>query len=386
MASDTELLSAAVELGAAFRERSDEIEDARRIPEDVSRSMAEAGFYRMGIPRAVGGLETSPRTSSEVFETLAMGDASCAWVAFIAMTSGTALAAIPQTAARELLRDPLALLTGVFAPTGRAERVQGGFRVSGQWKWGSGSQNARWILGGCTLADQGAPMLDGAGRPRFTMAILPADEVEFVDTWRVSGLCGTGSLDYRAEEVFVPEERVVGFVAEGRPPVTPLYAFPNFTLLALGIGAVCMGIARAAIDDLVQVATSKGRVGSKKTIAEHPLAQAQLARAEADLRSARRLFYGTLDEVWEVALSGEPVGTAQRADLRLATSHAVAKSVSVVSAMYDLGGGASVYKTSRLQRSFRDIHVAKSHIMVAPSTFETVGRVLFGLDVQAASL
>jgi len=386
MSEDPALIETAAELGSEFRERSDEIEAARRIPEDVSRRMAEAGFYRMGIPRSVGGLETPPAVSSEVFESLAQGDASCAWVAFIGTTSGTSLSAMPEATARELVRDPRTLISGVFAPTGRAEKVAGGFRVSGRWQWGSGSQNARWILGGCMLTQQGEPMLDRNGRPRSTMLVMPASELAFIDTWHVAGLCGTGSLDYEARDVFVPEDRAIGYVQQGRPPVTPLYSFPTFTFLALGIGAVCMGIARASIDELLQLAASKKRMGSSRTIAEQQFAQIKLAQAEADLRSARQLFYATLDEAWQSALSRAEVGTEQRRDLRLATINAVTKSVGVVGEMYELGGGSSVYHSSRLQRQFRDVNVARSHIMVSRSVLAVIGGSLFGLDHNVSLL
>ena len=385
--SDTDpLLDLAAELAEAFRERSDEIEAARRIPADVSLRMADAGFYRMGAPQSIGGLETAPATSSEVFEILARGDASCAWVAFIGMTSSTALAALPASSAQAILADPQTLVTGVFAPTGAAERCDGGFRVSGRWQWGSGSQNAQWVLGGCQLLEAGEPMRDAKGRPRSTMVLMPTSEIRFDDTWHTSGLCGSGSLDYEADDVFVPDDRVVGFCREGLPPLTPLSAFPNFSLLALGIGAVCMGIARAAIDDLVELATAKARTGSRKTIAERSASQAALAQAEADLRSARQLFYATLDEAWNRANAGEAIDLPQRRDLRLATTNAVMRSVGVVDAMVALAGGTAVYRSSRLQRQFRDIHVAKSHIMVAPSTLEVIGASLFGIDANFSML
>ena len=387
MSEDAQLLEAATRLGLAFRERSDEIETARRIPPDVSQQMADAGFYRMGAPRSVGGLETPPGVSSEVFERLAQHDASCAWVAFIGMTSSSALASLPASSAQAILADPATLVTGVFAPTGQAMRTSGGFRVSGRWQWGSGSQNAQWVLGGCRLLlDDGEAMTDGRGRPRQTMVLMPASEIGFEDTWHTSGLCGSGSLDYVADDVFVPDDRVVGFCQDGLPARTPLSAFPNFSLLALGIGAVSMGIARAAIDDLVALATTKARTGSRKTIAERAASQTALAQAEADLRSARRLFYGTLEEAWRRATANQGIDVGQRRDLRLATTNAVMRSVGVVEAMYDLGGGAAVYRSSRLQRQFRDIHVAKSHIMVAPSTLEVIGASLFGLEGSYAML
>ncbi len=383
---EADVLSAAEQLRGIIYEHADQIESERRIPPDISRQMAEAGFYRMGVPGSIGGAELPPAISSVVFESLARGDASCAWVAFIGATSGTALASIPEAAAAEIFSREDMLITGVFAPTGRARRVDGGFRVSGRWQWGSGSQNADWVLAGCMLYDGEEPMLDGEGRPRSHMMILPAADIEFLDTWHVSGLCGTGSLDYQVDDVFVPEARAVGYLPAPGAPQAPLYAFPNFTFLALGIGAVCMGIARAAIDELVQLAVEKKRRGASKTIAHKSSAQAAVASAEASLRSARLLYYDALARAWESAQASGEVSIEQRRDLRMATTHAVTISADVVDEMYKLGGGASVYRTSRLQRYFRDVHVATQHIMVGPATMETVGSLLFGLETNTSML
>ena len=345
--------------------------------------MAKAGFYRLGIPRHLGGLEVPPAISSRIVETLARGDASCAWVAFIGMTTGTSLASIPKQAATTIFSAPEMLITGVFAPTGVAEKVDGGFNVTGNWQWGSGSQNADWVMGGCLFKEHGEPMLDNNGRPHIHPMLMPKNEVEFVDTWHVSGLRGTGSLDYRVKDLFVPQDRAVGFI-EPDTPSSALYAFPYFTFLALGIGAVCLGIARAAIDELVQLATAKKRVSSSKTVAEQQVSQMQLAQAEADLRSARLFYYQALDDAWQRAVAGEDVTLEMRCNLRLATTHAAIRSAEVVDVMYKLGGGSAVYEKSRLQRHFRDIHVATSHIMVAPSTLETAGRLFFGLETNTA--
>ncbi len=386
MPETEQLLDAAYELSQEFYERADEIESARRLPPDVSEKLAQAGFYRKGAPRCVGGLETPPPVSSEVIEILARGDASCAWVTFIGVTSYTTLSALPAAVGKKVLSDPATLLTGVFAPTATAEKVDGGFRVSGRWQWGSGSQNAKWILGGAMLTENGEPMLDRNGQPRSTMVLMPSSQVEYLDTWHVSGLCGSGSLDYQVEDLLVPEEHVVGYSRTDRVPVTPLFAFPNFTFLALGIGAVSMGIARAAIEELIELARSKKRVGAKQTISEQQLAQVKLAQAEADLRSARAFYYESLEAAWQCAMNGQKVNIEQRRDLRLATTNAVLKSVGVVEEMYNLGGGSAVYRTSRLQRYFRDINVAKTHIMVSQQTLEIAGSLFFGLEANVSRL
>jgi len=385
MSNHDTLLQAAEQLREECYDRADEIEQARRIPADVSQKIAEAGFYRLGAPATIGGLEAAPATSSEIFETLAQGDASCAWVAFIGTTSSLSLAAVPVDTAATVFATPQTLVTGVFAPTGIAEQVEGGFRVSGRWQWGSGSQNADWIMGGCMLKKDGEPILDKRGNPRSHMMMMQAKDIGFHDTWHVSGLRGSGSLDYQANDVFVPEERAVGYLKSQLPKATPLYAFPNFTFLALGIGAICMGIARASIDELVELAASKKRISSSKTIAEQTMAQMKLAQAEADLRSARLFYYDAISQAWPDAQAGKKVSVEQRRNIRLAVNNSVTKSVAVVEEMYTLGGGSAIYARSRLQRQFRDIHVAKSHIMVAPSILETVGRLFFGLDANVAT-
>ena len=236
------------------------------------------------------------------------------------------------------------------------------------------------------LTENGDPMLDRNGQPRSTMVLMPSSQVEYLDTWHVSGLCGSGSLDYQVEDLLVPEEHVVGYSRTDRVPVTPLFAFPNFTFLALGIGAVSMGIARAAIDELIELARSKKRVGAKQTISEQQIAQVKLAQAEADLRSARAFYYESLEAAWQCAMNGQKVNIEQRRDLRLATTNAVLKSVGVVEEMYNLGGGSAVYRTSRLQRYFRDINVAKTHIMVSQQTLEIAGSLFFGLEPNVSRL
>jgi alkylation response protein AidB-like acyl-CoA dehydrogenase len=385
MSEEQQLVERAADLGGEIASRAAEIEQARRVPADLSQKLAAAGFYRVFVPAAVGGLETSPGIGARVFETLARADASVAWVAFIGATSGTALAQIPEATARNVFASPETMIAGVFAPKGKAERTAGGFVAEGQWQWGSGCENAQWILGGCTLYDRGEPMKTEAGAPRRHMLLFAARDVELLDTWHVSGLRGTGSTDFRVQGVFVPDERVLGYL-ECEAPVRPLYRFPNFTLLALGIGAVALGIARASIEELTAVAAGKKRFGSSSTIASRAHSHLEVAGAEARLRSARAFYYEAIEAAWQAASLGTALPLELRRDLRLATTNAVNESVKVVDAMYTLAGGVSVYESSRLQRQFRDIHVATQHIMVAPSTLETVGRLLLGVDADTSSL
>jgi alkylation response protein AidB-like acyl-CoA dehydrogenase len=355
-----------------IRARADEIEAARRMPADLSRKLAESGFYRLWVPKRYGGAEAPLVPVLRALELLATADASVGWCGFIATTSSTALAALPEAAAREVFATPETLICGVFAPHGRAEAVAGGFRASGQWAFGSGTQNADWVLAGCMFPAEG-------GQPRQHMVIVPSSEVRFLDTWQVSGLCGTGSTDFRLEDVFVPEERVVGLRVK-RPLELPLYAFPNFTLLAMGIGAVALGVARAAIDELVALAVAKQPTHSSKTLSERGQVQASVARSEADLRSARAFYYEAAAAGWEAAVSDGRVSLAQRRDIRVATTHATYAAVRVTQDMYECAGGTSLYRRSPLQRYLRDAHAMTQHVMVSRSTWETAGRAFLGIE------
>lgn len=373
------------ELAPQLRARADEIEALRRLPADLHRTLAAAGFYRSWAPRECGGLELPVWPVAEAFEALARADGSVAWCSFIAATSATALATLPEETARAVFATPETLLSGVFAPMGSAEAEGDGFRVNGRWAFGSGTENADWVLAGCRLLQGGQPMTRANGKPREHMVLVPAREVEFLDTWHVSGLCGTGSTDFALRDVRVPAERVVGYLRE-RGPDRPLYRFPNFTLLALGIGAVALGLARAAIDELVALAGAKRPTGSQRSLAERPLAQASVAEAEAEVRAARAFLRDAVEAAWARAAAGEPVAPELRRDLRLATTHATRASARAVDRMYDLGGATSIYRRSPLQRIFRDVHVATQHLMVAPPTLELTGRMLLGLPTDTGAL
>ena len=384
-AATVDTLAAARALAPEIRRRGDEVEQARRLPPDLSRRFAEAGLYRMCVPEAYGGLELPPADTMRTIEAVAQADGSCAWCVFIGATSGSVLALLEPAAAREIFHRPDVLLGGVFAPQGRAVATEGGFRVSGRWAWGSGTQNADWVMGGCQLVRDGEVERAKGGAPRSRMMIAPAAEIEFFDTWHASGLCGTGSTDFAMNELFVPERRVAGLGSD-RPLARPLYAFPQFGLLAMGIAAVSMGLARAAIDELVGLAGAKTPQGSSRQLAMRPGAQSDVAKAEALLRSSRAFTYDVIGRAWEAARADGVIGTEHRRDLRLATTHATRASAAAVDLMYELGGGTSVYRRSPLQRIFRDVHVATQHMMVGPSTLELTGRLFLGLETDTSLL
>ena len=382
-------MTSPVELAAALvptlRERASEIEATRHLPRDLSDQFARAGFYRVCVPEKIGGLELPPTETMRVIETLARGDGSAAWCVFIGGTSGTILASLAEDAAREIFAKPETLLCGVFAPRGEAVAEGDGFRVRGRWAWGSGTENADWILAGCRVVRDGEVEAFPNGVPRPRILLVPRADVELLDTWHVSGLCGTGSTDFQIDGAFVPE-RFVGGLQVSRPLERPLYAFPQFGLLGMGIAAVALGLADAAIEALVDLAGTKTPSMSSRTLANRPRTQSDVAEAEALRRSARAFYFEAIEAAWDEAQAGEGLSVERRRDVRLATTHATHAAAQAVDRMYHLAGGSSVYRTSPLQRIFRDAHVATQHMMVSTGTLELTGRLLLGLETDTAQL
>lgn len=383
--SSGDVRSAAQRLAPALRERADEIEAARRLPRDLADAFSKAGFYRMLVPEAYGGLEVPPATAMEAIELLARADGGSAWCAFIGSTSGTVLALLAPEAAREIFADPDTRLGGVFAPRGRAEPEGKGYRVNGEWPWGSGTENCDWVMGGCLVTENGEPVRSEQGGPVQRMMLAPASEIEYLDTWHVSGLSGSGSTDFAMRNVYVPEAHSAGLGTD-RPLDRPLYRFPQFGLLAMGIAAVSLGLAKAAIDELVELAGGKTPTGSSRPLAARANAQSDVSEAYALWRAARSFYYEAIEAAWESANREGRLSIELRRDIRLATTHATRSSARAVDLMYHLGGGTSVYRTSPLQRIFRDVHVATQHMMVAPPTLELTGRLLLGVDAETSAL
>ena len=384
-AASADVLAAALGLSPVLRERAAEIEKARRLPRDLAVAFSQAGFYRMLVPKTYGGLEVSPATAMETIEVLARADGGSAWCAFIGSTSGTVLASLAPAAARTIFSHPETRLGGVFAPRGRAEREGDSFRVNGEWQWGSGTENCDWVMGGCLVTENGEPVRTEKGGPVQRMMIAPASEIEFLDTWYVSGLSGSGSTDFAMRDVRVPAAHSVGLGID-RPLDRPLYRFPQFGLLAMGIAAVCLGLAKAAIDELIEIAGGKTPTGSSRPLAARANAQSDVSEAYAHWRSARAFYYETIEAAWASANREGRLSTELRRDIRLATTHATRSSARAVDLMYHLGGGTSVYRSSPLQRIFRDVHVATQHMMVAPPTLELTGRLLLGLEADTSGL
>jgi len=382
----SELALRAEATAEALRGASARIEAARTLPTDVVEMLVRGGFTRLCVPRSLGGPELHPAALAQVLETLSAGDASAGWCAMIASTSSVLAAWLEPAVARLVYGPADAISGGVFAPRGTAKRVAGGFRVSGRWGFASGCSHCAWLMGGCFVEGEAGRESAAGGVPDVRLLLFPREEAKIVDTWDVVGLSGTGSHDIEVRELFVPEGRDVSFLADRPREGGPLYAFPVFGLLAVGVAAVGLGIARRAIAELSGLAREKTPALGRRRLAERALTQARVAGAEAELSAARAGLAASIDAAWRAAAAGGAIPLEERARLRLAATFAARASARIATAMYDLGGGSSIYRASALQRCLRDAHVVTQHAMVGEGTYELAGRVLLGLEADTSQL
>ena len=382
----SEAVEAAGAIAGLAADHADEGERARKLSRPVVDAMVEAGFFRLCVPRSVGGGEADAAVLIEVCEELARGDAAAGWCIAVMSTAGMVAAYIPEDEALEIYGSADAVVGGVFAPRGRAVPDGEGYRITGRWPFSSGVDHCDWLLGGCIVERDGKPELLEGGRPDVRLCLFPASEAEVIDTWTVSGLRATGSHDIALEDALVPAVRTASVISEKPVATGALYAFPVFGLLALTIAGVALGIGRAAIDDLIELAGGKTPTASTRKLAERATTQTQIAQAEAGLRAARAFLYEAVAEAWGAAVAIGAVSLDQRTALRLAATHATTASAAAVDSAYNLGGGTSIYETSPLQRRFRDVHAATQHMLVGSSTWELTGRLLLGLPTDVAQL
>jgi alkylation response protein AidB-like acyl-CoA dehydrogenase len=355
-------------------------EASARMPAALASTLAGAGLMTLGLPRELGGPEVSCADLCETIELVSQVHASAGWCVMIASTTATLGAYLPEDEAAAIFADPRTIVGGVTAPSGTATVDGDRVRVEGRWSWGSGSENSSWLALGCLVVEDGHAVTTPHGAPAVRLVLLPAADVHIEPNWDVSGLRGTGSHDLVVSGSTAPTRRAVALGVD-RPRVGgALYRFPVFGLLALGVASVSLGIARAAIDELVRLATAKSPTGHRRPLRDRAMTQVEVARSEASLRAARAFFHEAIDDAWTVATAGEPLSLEHRTSLRLAATHAATVATEVVRSMYTLGGGSAIRSDSALQRHLRDVHVPTQHIMVAPATWEVAGRALVGLD------
>ncbi len=247
----------------------------------------------------------------------------------------------------------------------------------------SGCQLSTWLILLSVVHEAGEPRRTPSGAPELRFMLLPTAAGEIVDTWTAGGLRGTGSHDVLVQEVFVPAA-FASYYADPLVLAEPRYRCPPLARVGPGLGALALGIARGAIEALVDLAATNRRASGGAPVGQDAGAQSQLAQAEALVRSARLYLFDALDRVWNEVLANGEAAIEARAQVRLATWHAVTSAVRAVDLVYLTGGATSLYATYPIERAFRDVHAITQHIGVHLSTLELVGQVLYGLEPEPA--
>jgi alkylation response protein AidB-like acyl-CoA dehydrogenase len=331
------------------------------------------GLYRAGTPRRFGGDARAPGEFLAMIERIAVADGSAAWVASFG-SANVYLAALPLTTQQAIYATgPDQVFAGGLFPVQPAQPAPGGWRVNGTWKFASGCKGADWLGVGIGTGgkDGGAP-----GKPRT--AVFRPEQVEIVENWDVVGMQGTGSHDLRVTDQFVADDWT--FVRGGTPSVDePLYRYPTIAYAAQVLAVVNLGLARAALDIANQMAGGRKTTTGAPQLADRAYYRIELAKAEAQLRSARAFFYESTDSVWQSILAGNDVTPDQVSLLRLAATQIAREGADVVGRAYRLGGTMAIYRTHPLQRLMRDAMVVTQHAFLGEGNYDGAGAVLVGV-------
>lgn len=379
-----EILANARALAPEIASRAAEIASLRQLPRDLVDELKSAGCFRVMFPKAWGGPEMPLPMQVEMIETLAQADTAVAWCVKIGSDSGLFAAWLEEGAARDLYPDIDFVTAGQAPPNGRALRVEGGYRVTGRWGFGSGCTHADVMVGGCVVTDGQAAGAEGSvfGTVEVIHILAPAAGWQIEDTWFAHGLAGSGSHHYSVKDLFVPSSHVLDLMkASGRDE--PLYRLPITASVSIPMAGVPLGLARRAIDELCALAGQKVVAIPPPPVLLKNLPRVRLAvaRAESLLGAARAYVYATVERLWEEVESRGEASMKARRDVGLARIHAHRMACEVAQLMFDTAGPAAVYATSPLDRLLRDADTINQHLLFNDGVLEELGAMALGEEV-----
>lgn len=369
-----QLLERVEMIASILRRHSGDADRERHLSPRVVEAMLDAGLYKMSRPKTFGGLELDPIDAFRVVEEVARHDGAAAWNLQLSLAANCCVAWLPDDAAAEIMEShPSTIIATSFTPGRRAIAVDGGYRLSGQWPFVSGSHEAHWFFFMPEIVDAG-------GAQRFMF--LPAAQTEVLDTWHTLGMRGTGSDDVAVRDVFVPERftaPVAPLEKSGSAYRGPLYRLTVWFPIGL-LAPPALGIARAAIDELIELAGAKTPSFTTSALAGRHVAQRHVAEAEATLDAGRAYLYETFRDGWKSALEGASLTLDQKRRIQLATTHAVTCAAKAVDLVHAAAGTSSIRSEHKLQQHFRDVHTITQHAFTSASRYESAGQLMFGLE------
>jgi alkylation response protein AidB-like acyl-CoA dehydrogenase len=375
------------DLGPAIAAAGDTVERTQTIPEPLLTQIHDARLARMLLPRSVGGDEVEPWVYMHAVEEVARHDGSVGWNLFVANSSALIAPFIPLESASEIFADPRTIISWGPPNQHKARAVPGGYRISGEWHFASGSRQANWMGAHAQVVEpDGSIRSNRSGRPTTRTLLFRKDHAQPIQNWNTIGMRGTASEGYRVTDLFVPE----AFSGTREDPSLrrdrgPLYAFTMQGLYAVGVAGVAAGIARAMLDAFIALAAEKTPRGLQR-LADSSVVQADVARQEVALGSARAWLAEILREVWAGADDIEPIGLEARMRVRLGCAQAITTAVSVADYVYKAAGTSAIFPGTPFERRFRDIHTLSQQIQSRDSHFEAVGKAMFNGDPEGLFL
>lgn len=361
-------------IAPVLREEADENERQRRLTPRTVDALRGAGAFRMAMPRAWGGPEVPILRQIEIVEELAAADGSAGWCAMIGSDAGFYSASLDDQAGRALYPELDAVTAGWVLPAGRLDEVDGGYRLSGRWQFGSGCTHADVMIGGCMVFRNGELVLAPHGAPEHRIAVLPAARFEIHDTWHTIGLCGTGSNDYSIDDAYVPADQTYRLGDVVRPGA--LYAWPG--MFGVNLMGVPLGIARATIDAAEAVLTDKLLLPEGRPARDDPRTRTALGRAEALVGSARCYVFDVVGDFWATLEAGDEPSRRQRAALDGCYGHTLRSCREAVQLLCDTVGSASIFRAHPFERAQRDLATMAQHLLCQPKLLEIVGGMWLG--------
>ncbi len=380
---ESEFLSAARNLVPVLRDRAQQAESLRRLPDETIQDLRGAGLFRMLQPTAFGGLERGVDEFGAVVAEIGRGCGSTGWCLSILGVHNWFLALFEEDAQRDVWGpSPDTLFTTSFAPTGQVVAENGGYRLKGRWQFASGCDHSDWVAVGAQVPhDEPRPI------PDFRSFLVPMRDVRIDDTWFVAGLKGTGSKDLVIEDAFVPAYRTLSLpdAAMGNAPGSkvnhaPLYQIPFGSFLALGVTPAATGIARAALEAFTERTRERVMAYSDRKMVEQVPAQIRLAESSVEIETAELLIARTCREVMERAGTEESTQIDVRARVRRDLAYVVRLSTRAVDRLFEVSGAHALFDSSPIQRAFRDLHAMAAHPFTNwDMNAELYGRTALGL-------
>lgn len=369
-----------------FRDRADETERLRAVPEASVKDLEETGFFRMLQPRRFDGLEADPVDFYTAVRAIASACGSTGWIASVLGVHPWQIALFADEAQQAVWGgDTSTRASSSYAPTGKAVLAEGGFTLSGRWSFSSGCAHASWVLLGGLVHDAQGQVVD------FRTFLVPRSDYEIVDVWNVVGLAGTGSNDIVVEETFVPEAFTLSMSDTGRckgpgQEQNPgeLYRLPFHSLFTTTISTPIIGMATGAYADHVEMQRKRVRasyIGEKASL--DPFAAVRIARAASEIDAAWALLMANIREEQAYVAKGERIPLPLRLKVRRDQVLGTQRAIDAIDALFEASGGRALATGTPLQRAWRDAHAGRVHAANDPErALQLFGASEFGHQVD----